>query len=196
MKLHIPISLDKYTLTEAARLMDYIATNPFENVTIITMCEVVAAVTGHSVDAIKKVDIESVKKAFAYIIKSVDRKKQKPPKEVTIQGITYEFNQDLAHKSWSAGRFIDADVIGQEVLTYPGKFIAILYLRKGTQYGDEKLEDRAELMTKHFRGDHYVDVVDFFLQKREQLLPGFMVLQTARSQMLRQKALKIIQNRG
>ena len=196
MQLEIPSKLEHYSVTQAASLIDYLATNPFDKPTIYTMCELISVVSGKSVDDIKKIDIENVKSTFKLILETVKRKNSNPPKRIKIEGNWYQFNQDLAAKEWTAGRFIDADVIGQDIAEYPARLLAILYIKEGTKYGEENMQDRADLFLKNFRGDHYMDVIHFFLQKREKLYPGFMVLQIARSKLSMKEAIKEIKNAG
>lgn len=197
MKIVLPATLAKYSLTQASAVMDYFnAKTKGHQWTIHDQVDLISVVTGIEVKLLRRVDIPSIQQAFAHIGKTVNVPRQQPPAEVKLSGKKYIFEKDLGHKSWTAGRFIDADNSGQEIIEHPEIFVALCYIEKGKHYDDQDLNDRAQVMLKHFSGQHFIDLTTFFLLKYEQLTPGYSILQSARSQILQSQALKEMRKYG
>lgn len=198
LDVKLPGSLKRFNLHQASALFTFMRSlDKDAQVNVNAMCQLISDITGQSFETVKRIDIADTKKIFKHIISCAVRKQQLPPKEIILSGKTYVFEQDISNsKSWTAGRYIDIDNKALLIETEPEWMMAICYIEKGSQYGDYSLDDRAEIMRKHLPGDVFVDAQDFFLRKLEQLKPGYVVLQIARSQLLLEKAQKIMQQNG
>lgn len=180
MKIILPKTLDKYSLKQAANLLKVLGTYP-KSPTIKDMVKVISAVSELPEKELMRCDFRAIKQAFVHIIGTATRISKLPPKEVTIKGQVYFFQHDFQSGEWTGGRYSDADTHTVGIEMDPEKFVAICYIEKGTKYGDKPLKARAKIMKEHFRGDHFIDLYGFFLQKHQQLTPGYLVLQIARA---------------
>lgn len=192
IEIKLPASLEKYSIHQANDLLQFLSSrNNKKDWLTLDILELISIVSGVSVKDLRRVDIGSIKEAYAHLRKTIARPKQDPPEKIKIKGKVYEFDKKMG-KQWAASRFIDAENSGTDLKTFPEKFVAISYLEEGKEYDDTSVDERAELFKNHFPGSVYVDLTDFFLRKFEMLSPGFLVLQNARSQILRKQALTML----
>lgn len=197
MKLEIPSKLEYYSIDQANRVIEYMRTDPFETRSDErAIVGLVAAVTGLPEQQLMRVDMDPLKKAYRLITSQLHRKPKLPPREVTINGQVYEFQQDLNAKGWNAGRYVDIKVHGSILEQAPEYIVAICYIEKESNYMDHPLDARAKLMKEHFSGEHFIDLTAFFLRKYYNMNPGYSLLQIARSQVAREKAMQILQSHG
>ena len=197
IEIKLPKTLDDFSVAQAAATLEFFSTQPFsEKTDVNTMLRLIEVVSGQPFDLLRRVDIKAIQESFFHINKCLTRKRKTPPKSVKLNGQDYYFEQDFGHKSWTGGRYIDCDNKATELHENPQYMIAICYIEKGSQYHEFPLEERAEVMRNHFRGSDFIDLQAFFLGKLKELSPGYEVLQIARSQILKDKALKIMRESG
>jgi len=195
MKIELPKTLNDYKLRQIAATLDHIITQKFDD-TPETMVKLVNVVTEIPVEQLKRVDMVGLRAAYNHIKSTLKTNKTKPPSEVKIQGVTYYFEDNLSHKEWTTGRFIDSQNRGINMKEQPEFIAAICYIEKGKAYGDVELKERAALFKEHFRGEDFVTLIGFFLRKYDQLNPGFSVLNVAKAQLLTKQALKTMRESG
>jgi len=196
MKLEIPATLKDYSIDQANRVIEFFRNDIESKSDERMIVGLVSAVTGLSEDTLMRVDMSDLNHAYKLITKHFDRKKNMPPKEVVINGKSYEFQQDLNSKGWNAGRYIDIKSYSSVLETSPEYIVALCYIEKGSVYRDFPLEERAKIMKENFPGEYYIDLIAFFLLKYKRLNPGFSLLQLAKAQIAQEKAMKILQNHG
>ncbi len=204
MEIKIPANLDNWNVRQVSKVIDYLnAENDTEKHVIVKMCELISCVTGHSVEQLLRCDVNALKEVFQVIQKQLPEKFVKPPNYVTIENQKYFFNQDIGSLDWSAMRFMDADNNSIDVSTKPERLAAICYIEDGKKYGyppEEggcmELDKRADIMLKHFKGSDFFNLQAFFLRKYDQLQPGFLLLQIAKAQHLKNKAAKLMREGG
>lgn len=168
--------MDGLTLSKF-REVRQILNSPLDSVEQIV--NVVSAVSGITKSQIKSVNYQKVLDMFNHILKVIaSYKASKPKKEITIKGVTYEFKGKT--ENWNAAQWIDANMYRDTWKTDLHKTAAIIYVEKGTVYGEEKnkktihpMAQRAEIFNKHFPSSLYLDIEGFFLQKLNKQQRGF-----------------------
>lgn len=206
----IPDGLHKYKLAQIVRVIDFLNAPPRKREhsqlveSILDMVDLIHAVTDIPKETLRRYDSKTnLLPAYEAINKHLRHKITTPKKEVTIEGVTYVFDQKISSETWNAGRLIDADNRSIDADKEPEYICALCYLEKGKKYGYPpseggcmELEERAKIMREHFSGEDYLNLHAFFLQKFWLLSPGFSCLQIAKAQLLRKEAEKKTQPFG
>lgn len=204
MEIKIPASFDDWNVRQVSKVIDHLTVehDPEKHI-LIQICELISCVTGQKVEQLLRCEVKALKQAYKLIHDQLPSKFSKPPKYVTIENQKYFFNQDIGSLDWSAMRFMDADNNSIDVSTKPERLAAICYIEDGKKYGYPPeeggcmdLDKRAQIMLKHFKGSDFFNLQAFFLRKYDQLQPGFLLLQIAKAQHLRNKAAKTMREGG
>ena len=116
---------------------------------------------------VNRIDLEKI---YNHIIGIFGRYKPsvEPPKEITIQGVTYELiDPNKVGVAWHI------DVTGLEVDKNPVMMASVCYFPKGAKYGEvddneniiHPIKDRVKIFEEHFPLDVFIDLNAFFLSK-------------------------------
>lgn len=201
MKIELPKTLGDFKLKPLSDTIIFLQTNPFEEIedpekeyeAILTLINIVS---GAPKKELEKQPMSFIKEAFNHLLKILKTNKKKPRKKINIKGVNYYFEDNLSHKSWTFGRYIDSMNKTIDLKEQPEYICAICYIEEGKEYGEVKLNDRAKIFKEEFNGEDFVNLTSFFLRKYERLMPGYLVLREARNQIAISKQQKITREPG
>ena len=176
--------------------------NPYflteEKLDIMDQLEFIHLFTGISRPKLKRINATDIAKMFSHIVRLYSGiKVNKPPKEITLNGIKFELiNAEKVGVGWHAD-FSKGDMKKDAVY-----FGCLFYFPKGQLYGavDENdnllnpIADRYEIIKEHMPLDVFMNASAFFLTKIKQSI--LISIQKARARKTIEKMLSPLSSRG
>ena len=165
---------------------------------IMDQLEFIHLFTNISRPKLKRINATDIAKMFSHIVRLYSGiKVNKPPKEITLNGIKFELiNAEKVGVGWHA------DFSKGDMKKDPTYFGCLFYFPKGQLYGavDENdnllnpIADRYEIIKEHMPLDVFMNASAFFLTKIKQSM--LISVQKARARKTIEKMLSLLSLRG
>lgn len=139
--------------------------------------EFLSVLTSGTVNELKKVNISELKDIYVHCIGLFENYKvTEPEKEIEVLGQKYEL---VDPKKVGVGWHID--VSNSDMQANPARLVALMYIEKGTNYGDldqngnmiYSNQEREKIFKQHLPLPIYLNVVSFFLRQSIVLTKSF-----------------------
>lgn len=136
--------------------------------------EFLSLVTSGTKNELRKINLEDLKKILNHVVKIFSEYKvRQPEKYIKINEKEFEL---IDPKKVGVGWHID--ISNSELENDPGRLASLMYIEKGTTYGDLDGNgnmiysnlDRQKLFERFMPLNNYLDVVSFFLRKSLELI--------------------------
>jgi hypothetical protein len=133
--------------------------------------------TSGTVNELKKVNISELKDIYVHCIGLFENyKATEPEKEIEVLGQKYEL---VDPKKVGVGWHID--VSNSDMQANPARLVALMYIEKGTNYGDLDAngnmiysnQEREKIFKQHLPLPIYLNVVSFFLRQSIVLIESY-----------------------
>ena len=147
------------------------------NLDLNDIIEFLSVLTSGTVNELKKVNISELKDIYVHCIGLFkDYKVTEPEKEIEVLGKKYEL---VDPKKVGVGWHID--VSNSDMQANPARLVALMYIEKGTNYGDldqngnmiYSNQEREKIFKQHIPLPIYLNVVSFFLRQSIVLIENF-----------------------
>ncbi len=147
------------------------------NLDLKDIIEFLSCLTSGTINELKKVNISELKDIYVHCISLFkDYQITEPQKEIEILGQKYEL---VDPKKVGVGWHID--VSNSDMQTNPARLVALMYIEKGTNYGDLDVngnmiysnQEREKIFKQHLPLPIYLNVVSFFLRQSIVLIESY-----------------------
>lgn len=144
------------------------------NLNLEDILKFISIVTTATLNELKKVNLSELKEVYSHCIGIFSEYKiTEPQQEIELLGVTYEL---INPKKVGVGWHID--VSNSDIKKEPARLAALMYIEKGTNYGDldqngnmvHSNQDRQKIFEKHLPLPIYLNLVSFFLRKSIELI--------------------------
>jgi len=175
MKLTIKTKLKDYSIQQWSDLMNILdgyKEKPDSEVRIEDKVAIVSIMAKVPYNTLLQEPMATIEKAFKFCVSTISsHTKSIPPKEIKIQGNTYELIDYVGGKV-QGGWFVDVDCMAKDFKINPSLIPALNYVEKGKRYAEtddegniiNSVKERAEIFKDHFPADVFVDLCVFFLE--------------------------------
>jgi hypothetical protein len=147
------------------------------NLDLKDIIDFLSVLTSGTVNELKKVNISELKDIYVHCVGLFkDYKVTDPEKEIDVLGQKYEL---VDPKKIGVGWHID--VSNSDMQTNPARLVALMYIEKGTNYGDldqngnmiYSNQEREKIFKQHLPLPIYLNVVSFFLRQSIVLIESY-----------------------
>lgn len=144
------------------------------NLNLEDILKFLSIVTTATLNELKKVNLSELKEVYSHCIGIFSEYKiAEPQQKIELLGVTYEL---VNPKKVGVGWHID--VSNSDIKKEPARLAALMYIEKGTNYGDldqngnmiYSNQDRQKIFEKHLPLPIYLNLVSFFLRQSIELI--------------------------